>query len=287
MLDIPPHLLDRCDEAVFSAEGFLIAAKDSVAQLVTRDDKISAEALDREQRATHGLAWLATYVEALRQLARWGRHLERHKKFGEIEQLILLAGFAEYLAQIPGGIPMSQNEVARPYDLGLTDSDNRRFWTPTVAEIVAAGLRPEIRAGIAGYMAKHQGAMFVGDPGLDETMEMIRDQFFRFAQEKVAPFAHHWHMKDELIPIEVVNELSALGVFGLTIPEEYGGAGLSKTAMCVVSEELSRGYIGVGSLATRSEIAAELILTGGTKDQREHWLPLIASRREAADRGVH
>jgi (2S)-methylsuccinyl-CoA dehydrogenase len=71
--------------------------------------------------------------------------------------------------------------------------------------------------------------------------------------------------------------MSALGVFGLTIPEQYGGAGLSKTAMCVVSEELSRGYIGVGSLGTRSEIAAELILGGGTKEQRDYWLPLIAS----------
>jgi (2S)-methylsuccinyl-CoA dehydrogenase len=119
--------------------------------------------------------------------------------------------------------------------------------------------------------------MFIGDPGLDDTMGLIREQFFRFAQDKVAPYAHQWHLKDELIPLSVVNELSDLGVFGLTIPEEYGGAGLSKTAMCVVSEELSRGYIGVGSLATRSEIAAELILTGGTKDQREHWLPLIAS----------
>jgi (2S)-methylsuccinyl-CoA dehydrogenase len=146
-----------------------------------------------------------------------------------------------------------------------------------VRELVATGQRPEVRAAIAAYMAKHQGAMFIGDPGLDDTMGLIREQFFRFAQEKVSPFAHQWHLKDELIPIEVVNELSALGVFGLTIPEEFGGAGLSKMAMCVVSEELSRGYIGVGSLATRSEIAAELILTGGTKDQREHWLPLIAS----------
>jgi (2S)-methylsuccinyl-CoA dehydrogenase len=134
-----------------------------------------------------------------------------------------------------------------------------------------------VRAGIADYMVKHQGAMFIGDPGLDDTMSMIRDQFFRFAQEKVTPFAHQWHLKDELIPIEVVEELSQLGVFGLTIPENYGGAGLSKLAMCVVSEELSRGYIGVGSLATRSEIAAELILCGGTKEQRDHWLPLIAS----------
>ncbi|HEY0300331.1 MAG TPA: acyl-CoA dehydrogenase family protein [Rhizomicrobium sp.] len=272
-----PHLLAKCDEAVLSAEGFLIAAKTSVAALVTRDGKISAEALDREQRATHGLAWLATYVEALRQMARWGRHLEHEKKFGEIEQLLLLAAFAEYLPQLVGGIAMSQNEVARPYDLGLDDSDSGGFWTETVRELVVTGQRPEVRAAIASYMARHAGAMFVGDPGLDDTMGLIREQFFRFAQEKVAPFAHQWHLKDELIPIEVVKELSALGVFGLTIPEEFGGAGLSKTAMCVVSEELSRGYIGVGSLATRSEIAAELILTGGTRDQREHWLPLIAS----------
>ncbi len=71
--------------------------------------------------------------------------------------------------------------------------------------------------------------------------------------------------------------MNELGVFGLTIPENYGGLGLGKEAMCVVSEELSRGYIGVGSLGTRSEIAAELILGGGTDAQKEHWLPKIAS----------
>ncbi|MGZ5998008.1 MAG: acyl-CoA dehydrogenase family protein [Rhizomicrobium sp.] len=272
-----PHLLTRCEEAVFSAEGLLAAAKTSVSALVTRDGKISSEALDREQRATHGLAWLATYVEALRQMVRWGRSLEQARKFGEIEQLILLAGFADYLAQLPGGIAMSQNEIVRPYDMGLGDDEIGGFWSAAIGELVKTGTRPEVRAGIADYMVKHQGAMFIGDPGLDDTMSMIRDQFFRFAQEKVTPFAHQWHLKDELIPIEVVKELSDLGVFGLTIPENYGGAGLSKLAMCVVSEELSRGYIGVGSLATRSEIAAELILCGGTKEQRDHWLPLIAS----------
>ena len=272
-----PHLLTRCEEAVFSAEGLLAAAKTSVSALVTMEGKISSEALDREQRATHGLAWLATYVEALRQMVRWGRNLEQSKRFGEIEQLILLAAFGDYLAQLSGGIAMSQNEIARPYDMGLSDDEIGGFWTAAVAELAQMGTRREVRAGIANYMVKHQGAMFIGDPGLDDTMGMIRDQFFRFAQEKVTPFAHQWHLKDELIPIEIVNELSELGVFGLTVPESYGGAGLSKLAMCVVSEELSRGYIGVGSLATRSEIAAELILCGGTKEQRDHWLPLIAS----------
>ena len=86
--------------------------------------------------------------------------------------------------------------------------------------------------------------------------------------EKVEPFAHDWHLKDELIPMEVIEELAEMGVFGLTIPEEYGGFGLSKASMCVVSEELSRGYIGVGSLGTRSEIAAELIIAAAPRRRR-------------------
>ena len=271
------NLLNQCDEAVLSAERLLAAAKSRVAAKVEKNGRIDAEAIDAEQRAAHGFAWMATYVECLKQLARWAGRLASEGKFGTIEQLLLRAGFAEYLAQLVGGIPMSQNEIVRPYDLDLYDDDTQSFWTPSVASLVKSGVSREVRAGIVDYLAKHEGAMFFGEPGLDETMGMVREQFFRFAQEKVTPFAHQWHLKDELIPIELIDELSALGVFGLTIPESYGGAGLSKTAMCVVSEELSRGYIGVGSLATRSEIAAELILNGGTSAQKEQWLPKIAS----------
>ena len=277
MQTLLPHPIAHCEEALLSAEGFLAAAKDSVARMVAPDGKVSRAALDRHQRAAHALAWTATYVEALRQMARWARRLEHEKRLGEIETLILQAAFGEYLAQLVGGIPMSQNEIVRPTDMGLDDSDSAGFWTPTVRELVQLGNSRETRAAIADYLSRHAGAMTIGDPGLDETMGMVREQFFRFAQDKVAPFAHQWHLKDELIPLDVIAQMGALGVFGLTIPESYGGAGLSKTAMCVVSEELSRAYIGVGSLGTRSEIAAELILSGGTKAQRDRWLPLIAS----------
>ncbi len=277
MKTLVPHLLSHCDEAVLAAEGLLAAAKANVRELVSEDGRVDAASLDREQRATHGLAWFATYVEALRQMARWARMLREQKRFGEIEQLILEAAFGEYLAQLAGGIAMSQNEIARPSDLGLGDDDIAAFRTAAVSELIALGTRRETRAAIADHLHTHAGAMAFGDPGLDETMDMVREQFFRFAQEKVAPLAHGWHLKDELIPLDIVAQMSALGVFGLTIAEEFGGAGLSKTAMCVVSEELSRGYIGVGSLGTRSEIAAELIMNGGTKEQREHWLPLFAS----------
>jgi (2S)-methylsuccinyl-CoA dehydrogenase len=272
-----PHLLARCEEASFAAEGLLVAARTMLRDSFGQDGKVSAEAVEKNQHETHGLAWFATYVEALKQMVRWGRELEREKRFGEIEHLILQAAFGEYLSQIAGGIPMSQNEILRVTDLGLGEDEMEAFRSDAVRELMAMGTRPEIRAAIGHYLAKHAGAIHFGDPGLDDTMTMVREQFFRFAQEKVAPFAHDWHLKDELIPLSVIEEMSALGVFGLTIPEEYGGAGLSKLAMCVVSEELSRGYIGVGSLGTRSEIAAELILCGGTEEQRKKWLPLIAS----------
>jgi (2S)-methylsuccinyl-CoA dehydrogenase len=110
----------------------------------------------------------------------------------------------------------------------------------------------------------------------DESLSMIRDQFHRFADSH-RDDAHGWHREDKLIPIEVIEELAGLGIFGLTVPEEHGGLGLGKLAMCVVTEELSRGYIGLGSLGTRSEIAAELIRLGGTEAQKMKWLPGLAS----------
>ena len=133
------------------------------------------------------------------------------------------------------------------------------------------------RTRLVELMQDQSGATMFGASGLDEELEMIRDQFRRYAVEKVEPNAHEWHLKDELIPIEIIEELAEMGVFGLTIPEEFGGFGLSKASMCVVSEELSRGYIGVGSLGTRSEIAAELIIAGGTDEQKANWLPKLAS----------
>ena len=231
--------------------------------------KIDSAALEDEQHAAHALAWLATYVESLRQLAGWAGRLK--DGFGEIEQLILQIALGEYLTQIAGGIPMSQTEFARLSDLGVD-------WQPSAAARAAmAGNTPAARKRLVQLMRENQGRATFGATGLDEDLEMIRDQFRRYADDKVIPHAHGWHLKDELIPMEIIRELAELGVFGLTIPEEFGGLGLSKASMVVVSEELSRGYIGVGSLGTRSEIAAELILCGGTEDQKRKWLPALAS----------
>ena len=184
---------------------------------------------------------------------------------------------AEYLAQIFGGIPMNQSEFVRLADLGLVKADIEAAQSEAVDRLIAAGNSPAKRSRLVALIRETRGSASVGDPGLDETLEAVRNEMRRFADAEVVPHAHEWHLKNEYIPLEIIDKMSELGVFGLTIPEEYGGLGLGKESMCVVSEELSRAYIGVGSLGTRSEIAAELILCGGTDAQKDQWLPKIAS----------
>ena len=261
-----------CHDALSAAETLVDAARAGVSELVVRDGRVDAAALEREQFAAHGFAWAATYVEALRQMLGWAERCRDAGSFGELESLMLQCAFGEYCAQLAGGVALSQVEVVRPADMGVDENAVEAFRKAT-ADIVA-GNSAAIRQRIAALIADgHFGEAALGD----EMLEMVRDQFRRFAEEQVAPHCHEWHKRDVLIPIEIVEQLSELGVFGLTVPEEFGGLGMGKAAMCVVTEELSRGYIGVGSLGTRSEIAAELIRLGGTATQKEKWLPLIAS----------
>ncbi len=270
-------LLRMTGEAVGAADTFSGRAREVLSARVKKDGRVSGALLEQAQYGAHAYAWTATYVEALRQLHGWADRLAAKGELGEIEQLILRIGFGEYLWQLYGGIPMSQGEVARAQDIGLGQDDQRALMHPSVMWLTQNGNTDAARMRLAELMAEREGAATFGASGLDEEYELIRDQFRRFADDRVVPHAHGWHLNDELIPMEIIDEMSELGVFGLTIPEEHGGFGMGKTAMCVVSEELSRGYIGVGSLGTRSEIAAELILGGGTEDQKAEYLPKLAS----------
>ena len=266
-------LLALTEAALPEVEALLDAARAALRERVTVGGKVQAAALEAHQFAAHALAWLATYDASLRQMRAWAGRLAAAGKFGEMEVLLLQIAFGEYLCQIRGGIAMSQGEIARPGDLGLA------LPVPgaAVAALMAGGNTAPARARLVALMLENHGHATFGATGLDDEIEMIRDQFRRFADERVVPFAHGWHLRDELIPLDLIAQLAEMGVFGLTIPEKFGGLGLSKASMVVVSEELSRGYIGVGSLATRSEIAAELILCGGTPDQKAQWLPGLAS----------
>ena len=276
---VPPHEADIAIEgaaALIAIEALYADAARAVRALVSVDGKLSAAKLDEQQHAAHGLAWLATYVQAIREMLAYAERLDAEGRFGETETLLTRIGLGEYLAQAFGGIPMSQGEMVRPSDFGLSLSQIAARRTAAVEALITQGNTVANRARLAVLIAQGHGAT-VGDPGLDETLEAIRDEMRKFSDAEVMPHAHEWHLKNEYIPLEVVKGLADLGVFGLTIPEEFGGMGLGKVAMCVVSEELSRAYIGVGSLGTRSEIAAELILCGGTDAQKAHYLPKIAA----------
>ncbi|WP_099826859.1 acyl-CoA dehydrogenase family protein [Oceaniglobus indicus] len=267
--------LTRAAEA--AAADLAQQATDVLRPRVTEGGRTSGALIETHQTAAHGLAWIATYAEALGRMQEWAEKLSAEDRFGETEQLIHQIAFGEYLWQLYGGLPMSQGEMLRPQDVGLSQDDQRALMVPEVMTLTQHGNTQAARSRLVALMRDGSGNITVGHTGLDDELDMIREQFRRFSADRIEPHAHGWHMRDELIPMEVIGELAEMGVFGLTIPEDFGGLGMSKAAMVVVSEELSRGYIGVGSLATRSEIAAELILCGGTDAQKAHWLPGLAS----------
>jgi (2S)-methylsuccinyl-CoA dehydrogenase len=273
--DIAADLVEMAQDATAAIEALLADATLAVRTRVSPSGHVSSRLLDREQRATHGLAWLATYAEAIRQLAAYAERMHEVGRLRELEPLAVRIGIGEYLAQAVGGIPISQGEIVRPADLGLTSAQVAARLTPRLERLVADGNNAHNRARLVELM--RSGGSLVLDRGLDDTLEAVREEMRKFTESEVVPHAHAWHLSNQYIPLEIIAHMAELGVFGLTIPEEYGGMGLGKESMCVVSEELSRGYIGVGSLGTRSEIAAELILGGGTEEQKRKWLPKIAS----------
>ena len=263
--------------AIVACDTYKSSVHAKISAILAPSGKVDRAAFAANQHLAHGYAWLVTYVETLRETANWASRLEADGKLGEIDALLAQILFSKYLADIVGGVPMNQGETIRPHEFDSVEAADALFADPSVRTLIEKGLTPDSMSAAAAHLPDSLARATVENTGEDETMAMIREQFRRYADDKIVPFAHEWHLKNEYIPMDVVSEMAELGVFGLTIPEQFGGLGMGKTAMCVVSEELSRGYIGTGSLGTRSEIAAELILIGGTDAQKEKYLPVIAS----------
>ena len=268
------NLFLKCENSSKVLDELVNKAEVHVKEKVFHEGSLDTKLLEKEQFVCHGFAWLKTYNISLREILNWAKKLTEKKKIFETEKLILQSAFGEYLSQVVGGIPMWQTEIVRTHDFGLTDQELDSFLVDDVKDLIKHGNTNDVKIQIAKLISDKN----YGNIGLeDETLEMIQDQFKKFSEEQVIPHAHEWHLKDKLIPMEVIKQMAELGVFGLTIPEKYGGFGMKKIAMCVVTEELSRGYIGIGSIGTRSEIAAELIRLGGTEEQKKKWLPKISS----------
>lgn len=266
--------LNHLNDVVAPARAFAAEATQAVRLRCAPDGRADAALMQRHQRVLHGLAWIATTVEAIQCAAQWADRLQQHARLGAGEELALTVGIGEYLAQLVGGLPMSQNEIFRPKELGLETAAARLQDATSVRWFLARGALPETRQALVDHL--RQGRE-IAETAFDEDLDVVRDQFRRFATRKILPHAHAWHLADDLIPDAVVAALAELGVFGVTVPIDYGGMGLGKRAMCIVTEELSRAWIAAGSLGTRSEIAGELILGAGTDAQKAYWLPRIAS----------
>ena len=257
-----------------AVQSLMAVARQRTGVLLAPDGVADAKRAHEHQRALHGLAWMATTAEAIARAAQWGLRLDAQSALGESETLLLQVGVGEYLHQLVGGIPMGQNEIFRPDELGLADAVRDLRANPAVAWFLAHGNTAQARLGLMSLVRSGVG---INESLTDEDLDPVREQLRRFSRQRIAPQAQQWHLADALIPDEVIAEMAALGVFGICIGTEHGGMGLGKLAMCVVTEELSRAWIAAGSLGTRSEIAGELISLAGTPAQKAQWLPGIAS----------
>ncbi len=254
-------------------EKISLKSKNFLHKSVVKDDRIDNSLLEKFQFQSHGLAWFETYIISLRETLNWYKTLCEKKKQTDIDKSILQFAFSEYLTQLSQGIMMSQSEIIRPDFLGLDKTDFSFIESAEINKLLKNGLSENTKTKIVDSLDNG----FFPSLGLnDDTLDMIQDQFKKFTDEEIIPSANEWHLKDALIPDEVLKKMAELGVFSIAIPENYGGLGMGKVAMCVVTEELSRGFLAAGSLGTRAEIAGELIRLGGTEEQKQKYLPKIA-----------
>ena len=246
---------------------FPCKSREAFKTALTKDNRIDNQLLELNQSKTHGFAWFDTYRIGLRETLNWFIRLNDDDKSSEIDAAVTLFAFAEYLTQMRNGIMMSQSEIVRPSDLHLDETDFEFMNDESVKDLIDIGLSDKIKMVIVDSLDKD----IYPSLGLnDETLDMIQDQFKKFTEEEILPHANEWHLKDALIPDDVLKKMAELGVFSIAIPESYGGLGMGKVAMCVVTEELSRGFLAAGSLGTRAEIAGELIRLGGTEEQKKN-----------------
>src|SRR5438270_13680463 len=167
-------LLAQTGRALGAVELFLAAGRARVVVRVAPAGNVEPERFATEQLAAHALAWMASYVEALRQMRNWAVRLDEGGKLGEIEALILETIYGEYLAQLAGGIPMAQGEFARPQDLGLDDGEIAPLRTGAAGSLSAGATAARLQIGVR--LAEAGDTVF-GDVGIDDpTLEMVRDQ---------------------------------------------------------------------------------------------------------------
>jgi (2S)-methylsuccinyl-CoA dehydrogenase len=263
-----------------SLDSLLQDALSATRTLVAPNGSIDSIRLDTEQHSTHALAWIATHVEAVRALINWAAKLHEQGRFGDLESLLLRLGMGEYTAQIFGGIPMSASETARLSDVGLHHLRIADHRTPIIEDIIADALSPLLKIELLGALSASgffKAGTPAGDSGYSEALDRFCLEVRKFTNSTAAPYAHAWHLSNSSIPFNIIEQMAGLGVLGLSVPREHGGHGLTTDSMVAVSEELSCTHMALGSLVRHGALASELIWGNGTPEQKQKWLPRIAS----------
>lgn len=252
--------------ALAAARALTSEATANLARAVSVAGRVDVERLDARQLEGFALAQLLAVVEGSAAM------LDHAEAVGGA----IAAGLAA--AMTAEAVQAVESEFrARPAAWGLTRAQVDAALAPSAA-FIEETLSTEAWLALAARV-RTEGT---GPGGLDDGHEMVRREFRKFAEAEVVPRAEHVHRTDALVPTEIVDAVAAMGCFGLSIPERFGGIqpddSPDNIGMCVVTEELSRGSLGVaGSLITRPEILSKALLMGGTDAQKNHWLPRMAS----------
>ena len=257
--------LDHARAIVDALEAVVDATADHLARAAEKDGRVSTTLLDEHQTVTYDFATIASTVRAARALVGYGEG-------GDHEARLALAFAADAYTEL------FSRAQGRWTQWGFTPTGSGLL-TDEVHEAVVAGRDPVLLSTIADTVLADGEA---GPRHLSEELDMVRDAFRRFAEDKVMPVAEEIHRHDQDIPDEIISGLAEMGCFALSVPAEYGGmqeGGDDELLnMVLVTEELSRGSLGVaGSLITRPEIIGTAIQKGGTEEQKQRWLPSIAS----------
>ncbi len=262
------------NQALSAAKTLLQHIGKHLAQKASDGKDISTTKLDTFQTTAYDLAWMASEIYAAEQMVAYAQ-----RNSGDLEKSLAEFFVAEMISHF------SEKVSYRFHEWGVDEPKLRdTIWKVELTKDVEKTLAIENVSRIA-QLIKQKGSG--GVYGLDEQHQMFRETFKKFAEDQVRPIAEKVHRHDSLIPEEIIQGLREMGCFGLSIPQKYGGfqddTKPDNTAMVVVTEELSRGSLGIaGSLITRPEILSKAILKGGTEEQKNRWLPLLASGERMA-----
>lgn len=226
--------------------------------------------IDDHQVHTERLAYLATQVRAAHEQTAYATRVAEADPI-QAEYALIYA--AEVVQALRSAVETAWD------DFGLTEAD--------LAGLYAPAAREAVRAGSSEERIREVGRQVIASLGVnacdleDEVASLTRDMAREFAKNEVAPIAQDIHREDQLVPDSLLESFSAQGFFGSSIPEEYGGTGMGDLPMIIITEELSAASLAAaGSLATRPEIIAKALIAGGTDEQKQYWLPRIASGEE-------